>query len=64
MKEVALPPDDLKLKVTCYNFSTMLSALMNDKKLNQISNLIVNPEDPFAKYTSPNGKLGEINSGF
>ena len=64
LKAVALTPDNLMLNVTCYDFSTMLSALMNDKKLNQITNLIVNPEDPFAKYVSPNGKLGEINSGY
>jgi len=64
MKEVALPPDNLKLQVTCYNFSCMLSALMNDQNLNQVTNLIVNKDDPFAKYVSPNGKLGEINSGY
>ena len=59
-----LPPDNLMLKVTCYDFTSMLSSLMNDKKLNHLSNLIVNPKDPFAKYVSPNDKLGEINSGF
>jgi hypothetical protein len=60
---VALPPDNLMLDVTCFDFLSMLSALMNDTSLNQMSNLVVNPKDPFGKYVSPSGKLGEVNSG-
>ena len=62
-KRVMLPPDNLIMDVTCYDFSSMLSALLNDTDLNQISNLVVNPLDLFSKYVSPNGKLGEVNSG-
>src|SRR5207237_3097091 len=41
----------------------MLSSLMNNKELNQLDNLVVNTTDPFLKYESPNGMLGEVNSG-
>ena len=64
MKRVTLPPDNLTLDVTCYNFTTMLASLLNDKNLNAMSNLVVNSHDPFTKYVSPNGKLGEVNSGY
>ena len=64
IKLVTLPPDNLQLNVTCFNFTSMLSDLMNDKSLNKISNLVVNKEDRFAKYESPNGKLGVVNSGY
>ena len=56
MKRVILPPDNLELDVTCYDFSTMLCALLNNENLNQMSNLVVNPNDPFGKYVSPTGK--------
>lgn len=63
MKRVNLPPDNLMFDVTCFNFSSMLSSLMNDKCCNKMSNLVVNSKDPFGKYVSPTGKLGEVNSG-
>ena len=28
-----------------------------------MENLVVNKKDPFSKYISENGKLGEVNSG-
>ena len=59
-----MPPDNLVLDVTCYDFSSMLCSLSSNKDTNQLSNLVVNSSDPFAKYTSPNGKLGEVNSGY
>src|SRR5688500_9919567 len=62
-KRASLPPDNLTLDVTCFDFSKMLSALMNNTELNQLSNLIVNPTNPFLKYGLPKGKLGEVNSG-
>ena len=31
--------------------------------LNQMENLVVNPTDPFQKYDSPDGFLGEVNTG-
>ena len=63
-KHVTLPPDNLELDVTCYDFSSMLCSLLNDTNLNQLSNLVVNTSDPFAKYVSPTGNLGEVNSGY
>ena len=41
----------------------MLSSLLNDKSIDKMSNLVVNKNDRFAKYESPTGKLGEVNSG-
>ena len=61
---VIMPPDNLELDVTCYDFSSMLCSLLNDKDLNQLSNLVVNSSDPSAKYVSPTGNLGEVNSGY
>ena len=63
IKSVTLPPDNLELNVTCFDFSSMLCSLLNDKELNQLSNLVVNQNDHFGKYISPTGKLGEVNSG-
>lgn len=60
---ISLPPDNLILTVSCFDFSSMLCSLLNNKELNQLSNLVVNQTDAFAKYVSPTGKLGEVNSG-
>src|SRR5919107_3880103 len=68
-KDVILPnslndPTDTSLhKVVCCNFTSMLISLLQDKNINGIDNLVVNEKDPFSKYVSDNGKLGEINSG-
>ena len=64
IKNLVLPNDDLNLQVTCFNFTSLLSALLNDRDLNIMSNLVVNNKDCFAKYESPSGKLGEVNSGY
>ena len=61
IKNIVLPNDDLNLQVTCFNFTSLLSALLNDSDLNKMSNLVVNKND---KYQSPSGKLGEVNSGY
>ena len=42
----------------------MLSELLKDNTLNQMSNLVVNQSDCFGKYISSSGKLGEVNSGY
>lgn len=63
MKSISLPPDNLTLDVTCYDFSSMLSSLLSNEELNQFCNLVVDPVDHFAKYVSPSGNLGEVNSG-
>lgn len=62
-KTLALPNDSLSLQVTCFNFTKMLSPLLNDKDLNKMSNLVVKQVNRFAKYMPPSGKLGEVNSG-
>src|SRR6476660_3417951 len=41
----------------------MLISLLQDKNINGIENLVVNKKDPFSKYISDNGRLGEVNSG-
>ena len=62
-KTVLLPNDNLKLKVVCFNFTSMLYSLFNDTDLNTFDNLVVDPVDHFAKYESPTGRLNEVNSG-
>ena len=68
-REVTLPNDlnDLTdtstMNVVCCDFTSMLFLLLQDKNLNRNQNLVVNPNDVFSKYVSPNGKLGEVNSG-
>lgn len=63
-KNVTLPPDNLELKVTCFPFIPMLESLFNDPEINHNDNLVQSKHgDPFSKYISPNGKLGEVNSG-
>ena len=68
-KQVLLPNsiDDLTNtslhNVVCCNFTSMLISLLQDKNINKMENLVVNKNDPFSKYVSDNGKLGEVNSG-
>jgi hypothetical protein len=51
------------LDVVVFDFPTMLASLFNCPVLNKIENLVVNPHDRFHKYESPDGLLGEVNSG-
>jgi hypothetical protein len=51
------------LDVVVFDFPTMLASLFNCPRLNKLENLVVNPNDRFAKYKAPNSKLGEVNSG-
>ena len=50
-------------QVVCCNFTSMLFPLLQDKNLNKLENLVVNEDEYFSKYISPNGTLGEVNSG-
>ena len=50
-------------QVVCCNFTSMLFSLLQDKNLNKLENLVVNENDYFSKYISPNGTLGEVNLG-
>jgi hypothetical protein len=54
---------DDKLEVVVFDFPTMLASLFNCPLLNKLENLVVNPHNRFGKYSSPDGRLGEINSG-
>lgn len=58
-------PDQVEdiLDVVVFDFPTMLASLFNCPVLNKINNLVVNPQDRFSKYESPDGLLGEVNSG-
>ncbi len=60
---VTLEPDNLTLDVVVFPFATMLSSLLNCPILNKLDNLVVNPNDRFGRYQSPDGLLDEINSG-
>ena len=42
VKHIILPPDNLQLNVICFNFTSMLSSLLNDIFFNKMSNLVVN----------------------
>jgi hypothetical protein len=54
---------DDKLDVIVFDFPTMLASLFNCPLLNKLENLVINPSDQFGKFESPNGLLGEVNSG-
>src|SRR5687767_7965394 len=63
-KQVVLPPDQLQLDVTCFPFVSMLESLLNNPELTQDCNLVINKNgDHFSKFKSPEGRLGEVNSG-
>ena len=51
------------IKVTRFDFTTQLRSLLDDPVLNRDENLVINPEDHFQKYMSPDGRLGECLSG-
>jgi hypothetical protein len=49
---------------TRFNFTNQLHAILTDPVLvGNLDDLDVNPADPFAKYTSPSGRLSNVNSG-
>jgi hypothetical protein len=61
---IVFPEDDLSINVTRFDFISQFCSLITDKSLTgDITQLDVNPADPFAKYQSPNGRLGSFNSG-
>ena len=57
------PEDGLSVNITAWNFETQIRSLLADKLLTgNIDNLDVNPDDPFAKYAPPDGRIGCFNS--
>ena len=61
-KMVTLAKDGFQVPVVCFDFPTVICSLFNDPEVNQLKNLIINQDDPFGKYISPDGKLGDVNS--
>ena len=55
--------DTTPTNVVCCDFTSMLFSFLQDTNINRNENLVVNDNDHFSKYVSPNGKLGEVNSG-
>ncbi len=52
--------------VFTYPFVAMIKSMLGDPELMKAENLVVNQgvgSNPFAKYVSPDGRIGEINSG-
>ena len=62
-KQIVLPEDNLHLQVAYLNFTTMLSKLLKNSILNQVSNLVVSKSSRFARYKFPSGKLSEVYNG-
>jgi hypothetical protein len=48
-----------KLEVVVFDFPTMLASLLHCPILNKLKNLVVNSNDHFGKYQSPDGHLGK-----
>jgi hypothetical protein len=58
------PEDNLRIDVTRFDFVSQLASLLKDKSLTgDLTQLDVPQDNPFAKYKSPNGRLGTFNSG-
>jgi hypothetical protein len=61
---IVFPEGDLSINVTRFDFISQFYSLITDKSLTgDITQLNVNPDDPFARYQSPNGRLGAFNFG-
>jgi hypothetical protein len=61
---LTLPGDGVFIPVTWFPFINMLYSLLGDPKLvSDLSNLHVNPDNPFGKYKSEGDYLTTVNSG-
>ena len=57
-------PTNDEVPVTTFDFTTHLLELLSDPRLTgELTNICVNPTDPFGKYSPPDGRLGSANSG-
>ena len=62
--QLTLPGDDKVIPVTRFPFVNMLYSMLSDPNLVlDLSNLDVNPQNPFGKYESEGGYLSTVNSG-
>ncbi len=65
IKTVKLDGDDPpEAKVVCFNFKETLKSLLLDEELMQPENLMINADDPFTKYESPDGMIDDVLSGY
>ena len=48
--------------IVCFDFATALLSLLNDDKLMQPANLLLNAVNPCAMYAAPDNRIGEANS--
>ena len=46
-----------------FDFKSHFESLINDASINQPSNLVVNPSNPFLPYLPKDGRLGEVLTG-
>ena len=61
---ITFEEDNLTVEVISFDFVSQLFSLLSNKDLTgDIDMLDVNPNDPFSKYSPPNGLLGCFNSG-
>ena len=60
---VTLAGDNLQLPVVRFDFIASLFSLFHDTTINRLENLAINPANPFGRYVSPDGLLGDVNSG-
>ena len=61
---ITWPGDNKKIHLVRFQFQRMLESLLTDPDLvGDISNLDVNPDNPFGMYKSSNNVLSCINSG-
>ena len=50
--KVLLKGDNMEMDVVVFDVPTLLALLFNDTQLNQLENLVINPQDRFGKYQS------------
>ena len=62
--QLTLPGDDKVIPVTRFPFINMLYSMLSDPNLvSDLSNLDVNPQNPFGKYESEGGYFSTVNLG-
>lgn len=55
--------DQTKIDVVCYDFTSQLLRLLQNKRLMKQENLLIDIKNPTKMYESTNGILGEALSG-
>ena len=60
---VLLEGNDDHITMVYFPFINQLKSLLDNKILNRKENLVINAQDPFGKYNSDDGLLGEVLTG-